>query len=201
MKHKYLTLAAAALLCVAGCTSESEEKCSQGVSKDFLQLATERYSVRKFDSKPVDQETIDKILKAGQIAPTAVNAQPQMIYVVRSDEAMEKMNRLSTCIFGAPQCFIFCYDDKKAAKRGENGSWGEIDVSIVLTHMMLEAANLGIGSCPVGRFDSIALKEEFQLPENIHPFLIMPFGYAAEDAEPSKRHSEYRSLDEMVDYL
>lgn len=47
----------------------------------FLELASQRFSVRSFSDKPVEQEKTDKILKAAQLAPTAVNFQPQMIPV------------------------------------------------------------------------------------------------------------------------
>lgn len=56
----------------------------------FLELAQERYSVRSYSDKPIEQEKIDKILKAAQLAPTAVNYQPQKIYILRSAEALKK---------------------------------------------------------------------------------------------------------------
>ena len=66
----------------------------------FLDLAAERYSVRSYSDRMVEQEKIDKILKAAQLAPTAVNYQPQMIYVLKSEAAMNKINRLCRCIYG-----------------------------------------------------------------------------------------------------
>lgn len=195
---KNIFAAALMALCLCGCSPKTEQIT---MSKDFLDLAKERYSVRHFSDTPVEQEIIDKIIEAGKVAPTAVNSQPQMIYVAQSPEAMEKLNKLSGCIYGAPQTFIFCYNDDTVCKRDKFGNYGQIDVTIVLTHMMLEAANLGIGTCAVGMFDPDALSEAFDLPSNIHPILIMPFGYAAEDAVPSPRHSEYRPLEETVEYL
>ena len=78
---------------------------------DFLELAADRYSVRSFSDRPVEQEKIDKILKAAQLAPTAVNFQPQMIYILKSEEAMTKINRLCRCIYGAPMVFLIsCFN-------------------------------------------------------------------------------------------
>lgn len=48
---------------------------------DFLQLAADRYSVRSFSDRPIEPEKMEKILKAGQLAPTTVNFQPQKIYI------------------------------------------------------------------------------------------------------------------------
>lgn len=176
------------------------QKNNETMNKDFLKLATDRYSVRSFSPKAVGQEDIDKIVLAGRVAPTSLNSQPQKIYVVTSEEAMARVRNVSPCIYGAPQCIVACYDKTKASGRGE-GDYGDIDVTIVLTHMMLEAADLGLGSCLVGRFDPDALREAIPLPENIVPVLLMPFGYPAEDAAPSPRHSSYRPEEETVEYL
>lgn len=195
MKTKLIMAVTALALCICGC-----KQTSQTMNRDFLQLATDRYSVRSFAPTPVSQEDIDKIIFAGKVAPTAVNSQPQKIYVVKSPETMEKLRAVSPCIYGAPQCFVFCYNDQTVCKRGENGNWGDIDVTIVLTHMALEAANLGIGTCIVGYYDSVKLREALDLPDHIHPVLLMPFGYPAEDGTPSERHSSYRDLSETVEY-
>ena len=59
---------------------------------DFLNLATNRYSVRSFSIKPVEKDKLDYILKAGQIAPTAANFQPQRIhkYLIKQSHALNK---------------------------------------------------------------------------------------------------------------
>ena len=49
---------------------------------DFLELAKNRFSLRKFSDKKVEKEKIDYILAAMQAAPTAVNFQPQRILVL-----------------------------------------------------------------------------------------------------------------------
>lgn len=49
---------------------------------DFLEMAKNRYSERFFDSRPVEQEKLDRILEAGRIVPTACNYQPQRFYVL-----------------------------------------------------------------------------------------------------------------------
>ena len=166
-----------------------------------MTIAQERYSVRSFSSEAVSSEVIDKIIEAGRIAPTAVNSQPQKILVATSGEAMAALNAVSPCMYGAPHCFVCCYDMDKVCKRGENGNYGEIDVTIVLTHMMLEAANLGVGTCPVGYFDPEALKAKLGLEDNIVPVLLLPFGYPAEGCVPSPRHTEYRPAEETVEFI
>ena len=192
---RIIILAAAALMALGCCSNQTE------MGKDFLQLAHDRYSVRSFSDTKADQDAIDKIIEAGRVAPTAVNSQPQKIYLVQSDEAMAKLSALTPCIYGAPHCFVICYDDTVACKRGETGTWGEVDATIVLTHMALEAADLGLGTCIVGAFDAAALSEALGLPSNVHPVLLLPFGYASEKGVPSDRHSSRKDVSETVEVL
>jgi len=200
MKKSALFTAFAIML--VSCSPKSDKSCdSQCQTRDFLTLAHDRYSVRKFAGTPVEQEKIDKILEAGRIAPTAVNSQPQMVYVARSEDAIAKLNEVSPCIYGAPQCIILCYNEETVCKRGEFDNYGQIDGTIVLTHMMMEATELGLGTCIVGYFDETKLVETFNLPSNMHPVLLMPFGYAAEDSTPSPKHTEYRPAEETTAYL
>lgn len=192
---KLFTIAIAILACMNGYAQNKES-----MNNSFLQLAAERYSVRKFSNKKVEQEKIAKILEAAKLAPTAVNSQPQMIYVLQSDEAMQKANKISPCIYGAPQAFLVCYDDSRVCKRGENSNYGEIDCSIVLTHMVFEAQEQGLGTCIVGYFKPEDAIKEFNLPKNMHPVLLLPFGYKAPDAAPADRHTQYRDQKEMVEF-
>lgn len=171
---------------------------------DFMELAADRYSVRSFSDRPVEQEKINNILKAAQLAPTAVNFQPQMIYVLKSEEAMAKINRLCRCIYGAPMVFLICSDESKTWKsHTERGySSGEMDCSIVCTHMMLEAWEQGIGSVWVRLFDVKAVAKAFGLPANIKPVCLLPVGYATEDSVPyAPWHDVYRPIEDFVEEL
>ena len=168
---------------------------------DFLELASQRYSVRSYSDRPVEQEKIDLILRAAQLAPTAVNYQPQMIYVLRSEAAMGKINGLCPCIYGAPMVFLVCSDERRTWKsRTERGySSGEMDCSIVCTHMMLEAWELGLGSVWVRLFDVKAVADAFGLPPYVKPVCLLPVGYAAEDSVPyAPWYDVYREISEFT---
>ena len=69
---------------------------------DFAKLCAERYSLRKFDTRPVEREKLDLILEAGRNAPTAHNKQPQRIFVLQSAEALEKADACMGCHFHPP---------------------------------------------------------------------------------------------------
>lgn len=175
-----------------------------GRDASFLRFIRERYSVRSFSDKPVEDEKIDSILTAAQIAPTAVNYQPQKIFVLKSTEALAKITRLCRCIYGAPLVFLICSDERRTWKsQTEPGySAGEMDCSIVCTHMMLEAWEQGLGSVWVRLFDVKETADAFHLPPYIKPICLLPVGYASEDSVPYTRwHDVFRDITEFTEVL
>ena len=169
---------------------------------DFLKLAEERYSVRKFTDEKLNREVIDRILKAGHVAPTACNYQPQRIMVINSPEGLEKLKDCTRCHFGCACAMLVCYNKDECWVRkydGENS--GFVDASIVTTHMMMEATELGVGSTWVMHFNPEKMIEAFNIPENIVPVALLVMGYPAEDSEPIDMHSKFRNMDEIVSYL
>lgn len=167
----------------------------------FIELAQKRYSVRKFDSRKVEKEKLDLILKAAQLAPTAANKQPQRILVVEDDEALKKLERSMIYRFNEPMALIVCADKVEAWKRSEDGKiHTDIDGSIVATHMMLQAAELGLGTTWIGHFDPAAVRREFDIPENLDIVCILPLGYPSEDSEPNPNHTKRREVSEIVSY-
>lgn len=166
---------------------------------NFQELAAKRYSVRRFKQMPIPKAVTDQILMAGNAAPTAHNNQPQEIIVVQSPRGLETLKKCTECHYNAPLAFIICYNLEKCWKRDyDDKHSGDIDAGIVATHMMLEAADSGIGSAWIMYFIPEAVRVEFGLPDNVEPVAILVMGYA--DAEPSKQHFERRSLEEYVTY-
>lgn len=169
---------------------------------DFLKLAEERYSVRKFTDEPLTAEVISKILKAGHLAPTACNYQPQRIYVINSAEGLEKLKNCTRCHFDAPCAMLVCYNKDECWIRKYDGEGsGFVDASIVTTHMMMEATQLGIGTTWVMHFNPEKTVAEFSLPENIIPVALLVMGNPAPDSAPIEMHSAYKDIDSIVSYM
>lgn len=168
---------------------------------DFLKLAAKRYSVRSFESRPVEEDTLRQIIQAGYVAPTACNLQPQRILVLSKPEDTKKLKHCTKCHFNAPTALLICYDKNECWKRKYDGkSSGEIDAAIVTTHMMLAAESFGVGSTWVMHFDPAAMREEFQIPDQLEPTALLVMGYPAEDAEPYPGHSQFRPLEDLLVY-
>ena len=164
-------------------------------------MAESRFSVRSFLKKPVEQSKTDAVLRAGQVAPTACNLQPQRILVIRDEAALAKLKSCTKCHFDAPQALLVCYDKSLCWQRKYDGKQsGEIDAAIVTTHMMLEATNIGLGTTWVMHFDPQAVRDRFSLPETYVPVSILVMGYPAADAAPYPGHADIKPIDETVFY-
>ena len=169
---------------------------------EFLQLSEAPYSLRKFSDRPVEAEKLAAILEAGRNAPTAHNLQPQRIFVLRSPEALEKADACTAAHFHPPVILVVAYDPEAAWKRETDGkNHGEIDASIAATQMMLEAADLGLGTTYVGMFEPEKLLAAFPEMAGLCPIAMLPLGYPAEGAHPSRLHADRKPLEELVKYL
>ena len=194
MNMRKLIILAIAATMFAACSNQPVQQ-----NKSFNDLARVRFAVREYKQTPVEQSKLDSILEAGRLAPTAKNVQPQHIYVLQSAEAIDKINELTRCAYGAPVVFLVCYDtDQVWSKDGHDT--GDMDCSIVGTHMMLEATELGLGTCWVKWFDPAQVAEAFELPANHKPSFLMPCGYAADGVQPSPMHADRKPLSETVTY-
>lgn len=167
----------------------------------FNDLAARRYSVRKFSAQEVEKEKLEYVLKAGQLAPTAVNFQPQHILVITDREARARLRECTSYHFNAPVSFLVCSHTEAAWVRPfDKKNSGEIDCSIVTTHMMLAAADVGLGTTWVMYFDPDRVREAFAIPASLEPVSLLVMGYPAKDAVPSPKHSQRKPLEETVFY-
>ena len=166
----------------------------------FSDLAHSRFSERRFAPEPVEQEKLDAIVEAGRCAPTAHNKQPQRILIVRTPEGLEKIDKGTGCRFGAPVVFILAYDMERASRHPDVVDFGVMDTSIVGTHMMLQAADLGVHSCWVGLIDPSELRRQFNIPRSYRIVSVMPMGYPSERSKPSVLHEKSVPVEDLFFY-
>lgn len=171
----------------------------------FLDLATSRYSCRAFTDEPVTQSELDQLLEAVRVAPTAKNTQPVKVWVFRSEEALAKIRTCTRCHFDAPLLVLFGADANAEGvfvrpSDGQNAAIG--DATIVATHYMLEAEDLGLNTCWVGLIDTPKINEEFPQTCGYDLVGLFPTGHAApEKGDPSPRHAQRKELSEYVEEL
>lgn len=169
---------------------------------DFLKLAKERYSCKKYDGRQISKEQLEAILEAGRLAPTAKNLQEQHVYVVQSAEGLAKIDKITPCRYGAPTVLVVAFDKENVfVYPGEKRDSGIEDASIVATHMMLAAKEVGVDSCWLNFLDPEKAAEELGLPQNEEVLMFLDLGYAAEGAGPLANHESRKPLSETVSYM
>lgn len=169
---------------------------------NFDTVIKSRYSVRNFKETPIKKDILEKILETGRLAPTAKNLQPQQIYVIESKDALAKLNTVCKS-YNAPTVLLICCDLNQVWKSPieEGYTTKEMDCSIVSTYMMLQATELGIGSCWIRYFNKELLKQVFDLPEKMEPISLLLIGYPSEESVPSSFHDQRKELGKIVQYL
>lgn len=172
------------------------------VSMEFMDVVKSRYSCRKFDGRPIAKEDLDAILEAGRLAPTAKNFQEQRIYVIQSPEGLAKVDNLTKCRYGAPTALLVAFNkDNTFTYPGGKYNSGIEDATIVTTHLVLGAKNVGVDSCWVNLVDPDAAAAAFGLPNNEEVLTFIMLGYAAEDAAPVPLHFSRKPIEETVVFL
>lgn len=166
---------------------------------DFLTLAKERFSCRKFSNRQVEQEKIDKIIQAGLLAPTALNKQPFKIFEIKTSDNIDKLKKATPFTYGA-SVFLAVGADKRISyhRNFDNKDFSEIDATIAATHMMLEVQNLGLGTTWVGHFDEAVLKSEFPQFNDYSFVAIFPIGYPADDVEVNPMHYQSKAKEDIT---
>ena len=172
----------------------------------FIDLCKQRHSVRSFSDRPVEPEKLALILEAGRMAPSALNKQPQRIYVLESEAARARLAGVTRMTYGAPLILLVCYDAAESWKNtpetfGEDYDSGEMDATIVGTQMMDMAADLGLGTLWARGFNARQVHELFELPENVRVCFFLDVGYPAEETVGLRRRSPRKPFAETVTVL
>lgn len=159
------------------------------MSMSFLDLARKRFSVRVFQSTPVSEELINKVLEAGRLAPTAANRQPLHMIVVSDEEQRRRLNIAypRDWFWKTPVVIIVCVEPAKAWVRADGKNYADVDGSIAMDHMTLCAADLGLGTCWIAAFDTAKVKSVLNLPEGIEPLAMTPLGHHIEQVREKSR--------------
>ena len=159
-----------------------------------LEAIKKRKSVRSFKNTPVTDEQIRLLLEAGMAAPSGVNKQPWVFYVIKDKEANEKfLANLNRGKYDAPLIIVACADLKQTLE-GDWGSLAYCDLGAVTQNILLEATELGLGSVWCAGWPlqdrMVAVRKALSLPESIVPFSILYIGYENGYVEPKEKFDE-----------
>jgi nitroreductase len=165
---------------------------------DFRELITTRYSVRAYESEPVEEEKLQQVLDAARLAPTATNRQPFQFIVIHTHGREAELRRIykAEWFCKAPLVICACAVPSQAWSRMDNKNYCDVDVTIAMDHLILSATELGLGTCWIAAFDPAAAREVLRLPQEVEPVAFTPLGYPADQPAVKRR----KPLSELVRY-
>ena len=168
--------------------------------QSFLDLARQRFSVRNYLEKQVEEDKLAYVLEAGRIAPSAANYQPWHFIILKDPQIREEIaatyNR--QWFRQAPVIIIICGDHSMGWKRADGKDHTDIDIAITVDHMTLAAADIGLGTCWICNFDAKKCIEILNLPQYIEPIAYLPLGYYDPAEDKGSRHLLRKNLAEIV---
>ena len=154
-----------------------------------------RVSIRKYQKKPVEEEKIELLLKAGMQAPSACNQQPWEFYVVTDKETIQKLSGSTPyagAAKGAPLVIVPC--DRKNGLMAP--SLADVDLAICTENILLEADELGLGAVMMAIAPDAermeAVRRICDIPSRLDPFCLIPVGYPAEGHPQQNRYDTSR---------
>ena len=156
---------------------------------DFSELVKKRYSVRVYKPDSVPESQLAAILEAVRLAPTAANRQAFRVLVLPTKGREGELRRIygRDWFVQAPLVIAVCAVPGEAWVRRDGWSAAETDATIVMTHIILAAADLGLGTCWIANFDLAAAREVLGLSKSLLPIAFTPLGYPADSPPPKKR--------------
>lgn len=166
---------------------------------DFYSVIEQRHSARSYLSTPVENDKLERILRAAQLAPTAVNYQPFKVYVISTAGRRDVLKRVyhRGWFSDPPYVLLVCAVKDKCWVRRDGRYYGDVDAAIVMDHIILAATAEGLGTCWIGAFDAQETKQAFGLPEGYEPVAFTPLGYERSAGFDKKR----KDISELVEYL
>ena len=165
---------------------------------DFLELTRKRYSVRAYKPDPIEDNKLQKVLEAACLAPTACNLQPFQFIVINTKGKEAELRRIynTPWFVQAPIIICACGIPSQSWTRSDGKNYWEVDVTIAMDHLILAAADLGLGTCWIGALNPKATREILSLPEGVEPIAFTPLGYPDDQLGYKSR----KNIDELVRY-
>ena len=166
---------------------------------DFRELVRARYSCREYRDDPVEEEKLAAVLEAARLAPTACNRQAFRLYVIPTAAHQDGLRALYSrdWLAKAPLVIGITGHPEENWVRKDGRNYVDVDCAIVMDHLVLQAADLGLGTCWIGAFDPPAARRLLELPAGWEPIAFTPLGYPRDPGRPKSR----KPLTELVTRL
>jgi nitroreductase len=165
---------------------------------EVLTALRKRRSIRSYLKTPIEEEKLNKVLEAARISPTAKNRQEWKFIVVKSEDIKQKLLpavKGRRFVVEAPVIIVACATESSFIMPCGQPAY-TVDLSIAMSYMILEAQELGLGTCWLGGFFEDQVKEILEIPESVRVVAMTPLGYPGEKTFSRPR----KSMEEIVCY-
>lgn len=159
-----------------------------------------RRSIREYDSRPVEPEKLDRILRAGMQAPSAMNRHPWEFLVVTRPETIQTIASLSPYAKPAARAPMVLVPLVNLQVAGEKNRFWVQDLSASVQNILLQITEEGLGGCWMGIYPdesrTQALHDALHLPKQVLPFAMISIGHGLQENhwvdryQPDKIHYE-----------
>lgn len=167
---------------------------------DVYEAINRRKSIRSYTNEVIDRDKLERVLNAARLAPSGKNAQAWRFVLV--DDADLKDRLVDACrgqIFLAQPnlVVVVCVDETLVyQKHGDYTTSYMADGSVALDHLMLAATAEGLGTCWIGAFSEVEVKEILDIPDPYRVIGLTPLGYPAMEGIDRGR----KPLEEIISY-
>ncbi|AEF86877.1 NADPH-flavin oxidoreductase [Treponema primitia ZAS-2] len=159
----------------------------------------QRRSVRSFLPKPVEDDKIERILRAGMEAPSAHNRRPWEFIVITGEadrQAIAGMSPYAKMAASAAAIIGVCVNLDLGGVENPEDTWWVQDLSAVTENILLQIVEEGLGGVWLGWYpdkDRVrAFADRFKFPPTVLPFSVIPLGYPAKKADGADRFDPRR---------
>jgi nitroreductase len=163
---------------------------------DVFQAIQLRRSVRAYQDREIETEKLNKVLEAARLAPSASNRQEWKFIVVKNRDIKEKLAIAAsnqTFVGEAPIIIVACATESQSIMMCGQPRH-TVDVSIAMSFIILQARELGLGTCWLGAFDESSVKKILGIPDDVRVVAMTPLGYPYQDSVARPR----KEMDEIV---
>ena len=166
---------------------------------DFYDVVRNRYSVRSYRKDPIPDDVLRRVLDAAVLAPTAANRQAFRLIAVHTEGREQELARVYDrpwFVQGPVVIAAIGVPGNAWVRRGDGKNYCDLDIGIVIEHLVLAATAEGLGTCWVAAFDPQAAREVLGLPPEAEPIAFTPIGYRAGEGP----HKGRKPFEELISY-
>mgnify|MGYP001447690276 CR=1 FL=1 len=154
-------------------------------------IIKDRRSIRTYKDERIPKDKLEKLLEAARLAPSAANRQNWKFIVVENEEVKKQL--VTAC---NNQAFVGTASNVIAGIGDPAQKWHQVDLAIALEHIVLEAVELGLGTCWIGAFNEDEVKKLLKIPQDKKVIALLTVGVPVESPAARPR----KSLEEIVVY-